>query len=107
MIKSTLHGHAQEISYYSSKVTLLEGEKAKAIKAKFDVLEGHLGHQNDTISNLRDEVAFLSSIHCHCGEPPHVATLEVGDLEYLDEEVHLHLCTLCVLLTTNSTTSKI
>ena len=86
-VKSTLHKHNQEISYYSCKVVSLENKKAEAIKVKFDVLEEHLGHQDDLISNLKDEVAFLHSIHCHCGELACVAALEVGELEYLDNEV--------------------
>ena len=86
-IKSTLHTHAQQISYYSCKVTVLENEKAEAIKAKFSALEERLERQEDAMSDLKDEVAYLRSVRCRCGEPARVATSEVGELEYLDEEV--------------------
>ena len=86
-IESTLHTHEQQISYYSCKVVALENEKAKAVKAKFSALEERLERQEDVMSNLKDEIAYLCSVHCRCGEPAHVATSEVGELEYLDEEV--------------------
>ena len=86
-VESTLHTHEQQISYYSCKVVLLENEKAEAIKTKFSTLEERLKHQEDAISNLKDKITFLRSVHYRCGEPAHVATLEVGELEYLDDEV--------------------
>ena len=73
--------------YYSCKVITLENEKAPAIKAKFDMVEERLGCQDGLILDLKDEVAFLCSIHCCCGEPACVTTSEVGELEYLDDEV--------------------
>ena len=86
-IESTLHKHEQEISYYSCKVVALENKKAEAVKAKFSTLEERLERQEDAMSDLKDEVAFLRSVRCRCGEPARVATSEVGELEYLDEEV--------------------
>ena len=86
-IESTLHKQQQEISYYSCKVVTLENEKVAVVKAKFDVLEERLSRQDNIISDLKDETLFLQSIHCRCGEPARVATLEVRDLEYIDEMV--------------------
>ena len=86
-VESTLHTHKQQISYYSCKVIVLENEKAAVIKTRFSALEEQLKCQEDTISDLKDEVAFLCSVCCHCGEPAHVTMLEVGELEYLDDEV--------------------
>ena len=86
-IKSTIHTLEQRISYYSCKVVALENEKAEAVKAKFSALEERLERQEDAMSDLKDEVAYLRSVRCHCGEPARVATSEVGELEYLDEEV--------------------
>ena len=95
-IESTLHTHEQQISYYSCKVVALENEKAEAIKAKFSALEEWFERQEDAISDLKDKVAYLCSIYCHCGKPARVATSEVGELEYLDEEVQLCLRCVCV-----------
>ena len=86
-VESTIHTQEQQISYYSCKVVSLENKKAEAVKAKFSTLEEHLECQEDAISDLKDEVAYLRSVHCHCGEPAHVVISEVGELEYLDDEV--------------------
>ena len=95
-VKSTIHMQEQQISYYSCKVISLENKKAEAIKVKFSALEEWLERQEDAISNLKDEVAYLCSVCCHCGEPAWVAMSEVGELEYLDNEVQL--CLRCGLL---------
>ena len=86
-IESTLHTHEQQISYYSCKVVALENEKVEAVKAKFSALEEQLECQEDAMSDLKDEVTYLRSVRCCCGEPACVATSEVRELEYLDEEV--------------------
>ena len=94
-VESTLHTHEQQISYYSCKVVALENEKAEAIKAKFSALEEWFERQEDAISDLKDKVAYLCGICCCCGEPARVVTSEVGELEYLDDEVQS--CLQCVL----------
>ena len=76
-VESTLH----------TQVVSLENKKAEAIKMKFSALEEQLECQEDAISNLKDEVAYLRSVRCCYGEPACVTTLEVGELEYLDDEV--------------------
>ena len=68
-IESTLHTHKQQISYYSCKVVTLENEKAEAVKAKFRALEERLERQEDAMSDLKDEIAYLRSVRCCCGEP--------------------------------------
>ena len=95
-IESTLHTLEQQISYYSCKVVALENEKAEAIKAKFSALEERFERQEDAISDLEDEVAYLRSVRCRCGEPARIVTLEVGELEYLDNEVQSCLRCVCV-----------
>ena len=67
-IELKIHTLEQQISYYSCKVIALENEKAQAVKAKFDAFEERMERQEDAMFDLKDEVAYLRSVRCRCGE---------------------------------------
>ena len=58
----------KRISFYSSSVVQLEGEKAEEVKGCFDMLEQCITGQDDQIKVLLHCLATAEEGRCHCRE---------------------------------------
>ena len=84
---SSIYAMDQRISYYSGKVAALEGEKSKAVRRDIAELTERLNRQEDAIADLKEEVLVLRGNRCQCGEQEPAVSSEVGELEYVENEV--------------------
>ena len=86
-LDSTIYAMEKKLNWFCDQVSILEGEKLKAVTAWFEAMEERMSCQEDVISDLKDEVAVLHGKHCHCGEPEQIASSEAGELEYVNHKV--------------------
>ena len=84
----TIYAMEKKLNWFCDWVSILEGEKLKAVTAQFEAMDKRISHQEDVISDLKDEVAVLHGKWHHCGEPEQIAPSEAGELEYANHKVN-------------------